>query len=134
MVESDDKKRIIKVGEGFSKDEIKDINVSKLLDDLVPECTKYLCDNYPCIELACIVSESEIQSAVRNLIRTNFLVTIIRITDNGKYDYDIIDFMDEYKLYIKDLEDAYEGYASIGMEHWKRERDEEERSFDKDRL
>ena len=127
-------KRIVNVGDGFSKDEIKTIDTSKLLDSLVSDCAEYLKDTNQCIGLVYEENCSEIDSEIRDYIKLDYLSTIVRITDNGKTDYDIIDFMNEYKSLIKILEDSYEGYASIVEERLQNERYEEERSFDRDRL
>lgn len=127
-------KRIINVGDGFSKDEIKTIDTSKLLDDLVTDCAEYLKDTSHCIDLVYEENCSEIDSEIKDYIKLDYLSTIVRITDNGKTDYDIIDFMNEYKSLIRILEDSYDGYASIVEERLQNERYEEERSFDKDRL
>lgn len=127
-------KRIVNVGDGFSKDEIKTINISKLLDDLVDSCAGYIADISNCIGLVYEENSSEIDSEIRDYIKLDYLATIIKITDNGKTDYDIIDFMNEYKSLIRILEDSYDGYASIVEERLQKEKYEEERSFDRDRL
>lgn len=127
-------KRIVNVGDGFSKDEIKTINTFRLLDDLVDSCAGYIADTSNCIGLVYEENSSEIDSEIRDYIKLDYLATIIKITDNGKYDYDIIDFMNEYKSLIRILEDSYDGYASIVEERLQKEKYEEERSFDRDRL
>lgn len=127
-------KRIVNVGDGFSKDEIKTIDASKLLNNLVSDCAEYLKDTNNCIGLVYEENSSEIDSEIRDYIKLDYLATIIKITDNGKTDYDIIDFMNEYKSLIRILEDSYDGYASIVEERLQNERYEEERSFDRDRL